>query len=111
RNDADTKLLDSVILKANTIINEKAQSDYLDNAYFLIAEANFLKGNFYNAAEFYSYIYSNYPKETELAQLSRINKAYALLSLNNIDGANAMLDSALKYSEGSNETRADLFAL
>lgn len=111
KNDTDTKLLDSVILKANTIINKKTKSDYLDNAYFLIAEANFLKGNFYDAAEFYSYIYSNYPKETELAQLSRMNKARALLSLNNIEGANAMLDSALKYSEGSNETLADLFAL
>lgn len=109
--DIDAQLLDSVILKANTIINKKTQSDYLDNAYFLIAEANFLKGNFYDATEFYSYVYSTYPKELELAQRSRINKAKALLSLDDVQGATAMLDSALKYSESSKEVLADLFAL
>lgn len=111
KNDTETHLLDSVILKANTIINNKAQSDFLDDAYFLIGEANFLKGNFFDAAEFYSYVYSNYPKEPELAQLSRINKARALLSLNNIGGATKMLDSALKYAELSKKASVDLFAL
>jgi len=111
KNDSDTKLLDSVILKANTIINNKAQSDFLDDAYFLIAEANFLKGNFFDAAEFYSYVYSRYPDEHQLAQLSRINKSRALLSLNNVSGATAMLDSALKYADVSTNTHADLLAL
>lgn len=112
QRDNEVQLLDSVILKANTIINKKTHSDYLDDAYFLIAEANFLKGNFYSAAEFYSYIYTNYPKESELAQRSRINKAKALLSLGDVHGATAMLDSAWKYSKSSKkEVLSDLFAL
>ncbi|WP_407426459.1 tetratricopeptide repeat protein [Arcticibacter sp.] len=110
RKDRDTKLLDSVILKANSIIYNKAQSDFLDDAYFLIAEANFLKGNFFDAAEFYSYVYSTYPNDPELAQLSRINKARALMLLNNVSGATAVLDSAFKYAETSDNIHPDLFA-
>ncbi|PRY53559.1 hypothetical protein B0I27_10324 [Arcticibacter pallidicorallinus] len=111
RNDTDTQLLDSVIFKANKIINSKAQSDFLNDAYFLIAEANFLKGNFFDAAEFYTYVYANFPGEQDLAQRARINKARALLSLNNVRGATAMLDTALKYDRISENTKADLFAL
>lgn len=109
--DTDTQLLDSVIFKANKIINNKAQSDFLNDAYFLIAEANFLKGNFFDAAEFYTYVYANFPGEHDLAQLARINKARALLSLNNVHGATAMLDTAWKYLRISENTQADLYAL
>src|SRR5690606_920021 len=95
----DTKVLDSVIHKANIIIREKSESKYVDDAYFLIAEANFLKGNFYDAAEFYHYVYTTYPKETKLARLARAKKALTLLALHNPGGASAVLDSATKESD------------
>ena len=65
---AEIKKLDDAILKSNTLANEKSLSNYVDDAYFLIGKANHLKANFFNASEFFSYVYNSYPKEIELRQ-------------------------------------------
>ncbi len=59
---AEFKNLDSVIAKANTIIAEKTVSSYVDDAYYLIAKANYLKANFFNASEFFTYVFKTYPQ-------------------------------------------------
>jgi tetratricopeptide (TPR) repeat protein len=107
----ELKKMDDVILKANTIINDKSQSKYVDDAYFVIAKANFLKSNFYNATEFFSYIYLSYPKQFELKQAALAYKARALMNSDRFAEAEATLDTAFKYLETEKNSVADLYAI
>ncbi len=88
------KDLDAVIVKANLIINEKEQSHYLGDAYLLLAKANFLSANYFNASEFCSYVMHSFPEKTKLVQEAAIWKARSLLYLNNLSEAKLTLDSA-----------------
>ena len=102
--------LDEAIIKANSIINDKSQSKYVDDAYFVIAKANFLKANFYNAAEFFTYIYSSYPKQPELRQLSLVYKARSLMNSERFTEAETILDTALKNISTEKKAVADVYA-
>ncbi|EOR92717.1 TPR domain protein [Arcticibacter svalbardensis MN12-7] len=110
--ESNSKSLDSVIQKANSIILKKTESKYVDDAYFLIAEANFQKANYFDAAEFYTYIYTSYPDDLRLSQLAKSRKARALIQLNYPFQAEAILDSAfvLKNAPSSKEALTDLYA-
>ncbi|MBC7744109.1 MAG: tetratricopeptide repeat protein [Flavobacterium sp.] len=106
----ELKKLDEAILKANSIINDKVQSKYVDDAYFIIAKANFLKSNFYNATEFFTYIYGSYPKQTELRQLSLVFKARSLINSERFNDAKSVLDTAFKYVNTKSKSVAGLYA-
>ena len=110
-SQSEIKKLDDAILKANTIVNEKFQSKFVDDAYFVIARANQLKSNFYNAAEFYTYIYQSYPKDKELKQAALAYKARALISSGRFEEAETTLDTAFKYIESEKRSAADLHAI
>jgi tetratricopeptide (TPR) repeat protein len=92
----ESKILDSVIQKTNSIVAEKIKSNYVDDAYFLKGKANYLKGNYFNSYEFFDYVYNTYPEEKELKQASLVWKARAQLQLNNLAKAAIALDSAFK---------------
>lgn len=109
--ESNGPLLDSIIQKANSIILQKSESKYVDDAYFLIAEANFQKANYFDAAEFYTYIYTSYPEEISLSQLAKSRKARALIQLNYPYQAESTLDSAFKQIEHSESALADLYAI
>lgn len=106
----EVKKLDEAIVKANVIINEKSQSRYVDDAYFLIAKANHLKSNFFNAAEFFTYVIRSYPKQNELKQEALAWKARSLISSNRLQEAEATLDTAFKYLDIKQNTAADVYA-
>lgn len=89
--------LDEVITKANTIINEKAQSKYVDDAYFLIAKANYYKSNFFNATEFLTYLITSNPNNKKIKLAAFTWKAKALTALERYSEAQENLDSASKY--------------
>ncbi|MEO8794871.1 MAG: tetratricopeptide repeat protein [Daejeonella sp.] len=110
-SEPELKKLDEVILKANTIVNEKFQSKYVDDAYFLIAEANHLKSNFYNAIEYFTYVYNSFPKEKELRQASLAYKIRSLISADRMEEAKSTLDSAFKYINTEKKSVADLNAI
>ena len=107
----ELKKLDDAILKGNAIINDKSQSKYVDDAYLLIAKANFLKSNFYNASEFFTYIYESYPKQAELKQAALAYKARSLLNSERFTEAKAALDTAFKHIESESKSVADLYAI
>lgn len=107
---AETKKLDEVIAKANKIVNEKSQSNYVGDAYFLIAKANHLKANYFNAAEFFTYIYSSYPKEIALRQTALAWKARSLMALERFEEAEATLDTALKSITTDKTSAAGIYA-
>ena len=103
--------LDQAILKANTIANEKSQSKYVDEAYLLIGKANHLKSNFFNAVEFFDYVYQNYPKEKEIKQASLAWKTRSLIASDRLEEAYSSIDSALKYVNTEKKSVADIFAI
>lgn len=109
-SQAEIKNLDEAILKANTIANEKSLSNYVDDAYFLIGKANHLKANFYNASEFFTYVYNTYPEEKELRQAALAWKARSLMESERFEEAEAILDTAFKYINTEKESVADIYA-
>ena len=109
-SQSEFKKLDDAILKANTIANQKSLSKYVDNAYFLIGKANHLKSNFYNAVEYFNYVYLNYPKEKEIKQASLAWKTRSLIASNRLDEAEASIDSALRYIRSEKKSVSDIYA-
>lgn len=109
-SEGEFKNLDEAILKANTIANEKSLSQYVDDAYFLIGKANHLKSNFYNASEFFSYVYNSYPEEKEIRQAALAWKARSLIASNRFEEAESTLDSAFKYIQTEKKSVADIYA-
>ncbi|HEY1010498.1 MAG TPA: hypothetical protein VGE58_10325 [Daejeonella sp.] len=107
---AEVKNLDEAILKANVIVNEKSRSNYVDDAYFLIAKANHLKANFYNASEFFTYVYKSYPEEKELRQAALAWMARSLIESERFKEAENALDTALKYIAIEKESVGDIYA-
>ncbi len=107
----ELKKLDDAILKANTIANEKSHSKYVDDAYFLIGKANHFKSNFYNAVEFFNYVYSNYPAQKEIRQASLAWKARSLIASDRLEEAEATIDSALKYIRTEKKSVSDIYAV
>ena len=107
----ELKRLDEAIIKANTIANEKSLSKYVDDAYFLIGKANHFKSNFYNAVEFFNYVYINYPAQKEIRQASLAWKARSLIASDRLEEAEAAIDSALKYIRTEKKSVADIYAV
>lgn len=90
------KDLEEVISKANRIIQIKEQSRYLGDAYFLLGRANYLNGHYFNAVEFFDYVYRNYPKQQILRQEALVWKSRSLLNLNELSKADSALKIAFK---------------
>lgn len=61
-----TASLNEVIKRANTIALEKSASTWVDDGYLLLAKAEYYKGNFFNAAEYFDYVSLNYTGKKEI---------------------------------------------
>lgn len=107
----ELKKLDDAIVKANTIANEKSLSKYVDDAYFLIGKANHFKSNFFNAVEFFNYVYNNYPAQKEIRQASLAWKARSLIASDRMEEAETAIDSALRYIRTEKKSAADIYAI
>ncbi|MGB4774550.1 MAG: hypothetical protein WBP45_05230, partial [Daejeonella sp.] len=110
-SQVEIKNLDNAIFKLNGIVNDKFQSKYVDDAYFLIAKANYLKSNFFNAIEFFNYVYTSYPKENKIKQAALQLKARSLIQLNQLAEAESIIDSALKYKDTEKRAVSDIYAV
>ena len=107
---AESANLDKAILKANIVANEKSQSRFVDDAYVLIGIANYLKADFYNSVEYFTYVYKGYPKEKDNRQAALIWRGRALMQLHRMAEAEASLDTALKYLKTSKKMVAEAYA-
>ncbi len=107
---AESANLDKAILKANTVANEKSQSRFVDDAYVLIGIANYLKTDFYNSVEYFTYVYKGYPKEKDNRQAALIWRGRAQMQLHHFPEAEASLDTALKYLKTSKKMVAEAYA-
>ncbi len=101
--------LNTVIAKVNKIAIEKYESNWLDDAYLLLADAEYLKRDFYNAIEYDSYVSLTFPRENKnklAAYLGQVKSDFAL-DLN--DEADSVLKLAISLN--SKYQKDDLEAL
>jgi tetratricopeptide (TPR) repeat protein len=95
----ETNNLNEVIKKVNTIALEKYESNWLDDSYLLLARAEYLKGDYYNAVEYYSYVSLTFPKEKKNKLAAYLGQVKSDFALENIQEADSVLQLAtqLKY--------------
>jgi tetratricopeptide (TPR) repeat protein len=97
----ESENLIGVIDRSNKIALEKYQSNWLDDAFLLIAKSYYLKGDYYNALEYYSYVSLTFPKEKKnkvAAYIGEIKNDFALNLYSDADSIIEKADSLnLKY--------------
>lgn len=103
-------LMDSVAGKARVVINEKAKSKYVGEACFLTGQANYLKGNYFNALEFFTYTANTYADEPVHRQAALVWKARALMQLGNQTEAGLVLDTVFLRLEKDRQSMGMAFA-
>ncbi|MEJ5994747.1 gliding motility protein [Pedobacter sp. Du54] len=107
---SENKELDDITLKAQTIVSEKNFSNYIDEAYMLLGKANFYKGNYYNAAEYFDYVERAYKKNKNV-YLNALNwKARTYMQLQNDKMALRLLDSVAVTLDSVKRGKADPLA-
>lgn len=107
---AHTQLMDSVIEKSRRVINEKDEGKYIKDAYFLMGKANYLKGNYYNASEFFAYVAQTYTDQPKLRQPAFIWQARSLMQLGAMQEAAVALDSAFVGMSQHKRSRGHAYA-
>jgi len=96
---AANKQLDEVITKGQTIINDKSFSNYIDDAYMLLGKANYLKGNYFIASEYFDYTAKTYNSDLKMFIMAMNWKARSQMELNNMVLADKIIDTMLRASD------------
>ncbi len=109
-DDDTAHLLDSVVGKANRIIFEKKKSDYVDDAYVMLAEASYLKGDLYSASEYYQYVYKQFPSMKNQGLNALVARTICLIQSGFTSEAASTIDTILKYREAKTGITARLEA-
>ena len=110
KDPAGSKQIDEVIKKAQVIILEKSYSNYLDDAYNLLGKAQFYKGNYFNAAEYFDYTTKNYRKN-EKSYIEALNwKARSLMQVRRLSEASPLLDTLAYTIAGLKKNAAEPLA-
>lgn len=99
------QLMDSLIQKAYKIVNDKQESKYVNEAFLVIGRANYLKGNYHNAIEFFNHLVRSSEEQTEYLPLAYAWKSRALLQIGKSDLAGLMVDSAFITLDDNRNTR------
>lgn len=100
------QLMDSLIQKAYKIINDKQESRYVNEAYFILGKANYFKGSYHTAIEFFNnLIRSSIPTSSEYQAPSYAWKSRALLQIGKTQQAKLAIDSAFVFLDENKETR------
>lgn len=104
------QLMDSVIKKGYDIVNEKSESKYVSEGHYLIAQANYLKGSYYTAIEFFSYLIKHSEDHPEYVPLAYAWKSRAMHQIGRHDAAAVIIDSAFMFMDDNKETETFLHA-
>lgn len=105
-----TTLMDSVLGKTKRVIDEKAKSRFTDDAYYLMGRANYLKGNYHQAAAFFAYVANAYPEAKNQRQLAWIGQIRSLMQLGSYAETSPVWDSVFTYLDDHKSTRAQVYA-
>ena len=95
---SQTENLNEVVSRANRIALEKFQSKWVDDAFLLLAKSEYLKGNYYNAIEYFGYVSSNFPEEKKNTIEGLLWQGKSNFAINNYE----LADSILKYAYAKN---------
>jgi len=93
------KQLDDIISKGQTIINDKSYSNYIDDAYMLLGKANYLKGNYFIASEYFDYTAKTYSSNLKTFIMAMNWKARSQMELNNMGYADKIMDTMLRAAD------------
>ncbi|MFD1629491.1 tetratricopeptide repeat protein [Pseudopedobacter beijingensis] len=96
--DAGSDKLNEVIAKANRIALEKYESNWVDDAFLLLAKAEYYKTNFFNAAEYFSYVSQNFPKDQANTVDALVWHARSLFALDKNKEADSVLQRAYQMN-------------
>lgn len=102
------KELDEVVVKANKIISIKEQSNYIDDAYLLLAKAAHLRGDYFNSVEYCGYITRSFRQNVKIVQQARAWQIRSLLYLNQLQQAKVLLDTAIINLTDKQKTEAGM---
>ena len=104
------KALDEVIEKSKTIITDKSLSNYVDDAYLLMGKSQFYKGNFFLAAEYFSYVAKAYDK-AKPSVIQALNwQARSYIQLQDLKHAAVTLDLLEKQLDSTKKNRDESYA-
>jgi len=87
-------MMDSLIQKAYKIVNKKDRSKFVNDAYLVIGKAHYLKGSYYTATEYFTYLSKNTADYPSLLPYAYAWKARSLLQMARIGQAKLAVDSA-----------------
>src|SRR5690606_14526466 len=99
------KAMDSLIQKAYKIVNTKQESNYVNEAYFIIGRAYYLKGSYYTAAEFFDKLIKSEQDKRDYRAEAYAWKSRALLQVHKKEAAGKAVDSACRCGDGNRKTR------
>lgn len=100
------QLMDSLVQKAYKIINNKLESKYINEAYLIVGKANYFKGSYYTAAEYFEYLKKSSETQPEYKPVAYAWKSRALLQIGRLPQASAAVDSAFMFLDDSEANRA-----
>jgi len=89
------KLLDESIANSYIVLDKYPESKYVDDAYFIISKARFLKSEYPLSIEYLDRLISEFPASVYINE-AKIRKAYAQLRMGQVDSSRYKLDDILK---------------
>jgi len=105
------KAMDSLIQKAYKIVNSKQESRYINDAYFLIGRAYYMKGSYYTASAFFDKLIQDArPDQESFKALAYAWKSRAYLQLGKLDAAGYLVDSAFIFLDDDAKTKTFVHA-
>ena len=104
------KELEDITKKAQAIIAEKNQSNYIDEAYLLLGKTNFYQSEFFNSVAYFDYTATTF-KSNKKTYLKALNwKARSLIQLNDSVAAKKALDTVKNYIDSVKKNKAEPLA-
>ena len=100
------KLLDDVVKNALIVIEKYPDSKYIDDAYFILARATFLKQEYAKSEKYIRLLLENEPNSIFVLE-ANIWLSYIFLKINNLDECDLVLSSL----ESLNHTNKSLFLI
>jgi tetratricopeptide (TPR) repeat protein len=107
---ADSKTLDEIAQKAQTIVAEKGLSNYLDEAYTLLAKTNFYKGNYFTASAYFDYTAKAFGANHNIFVNAMTWKARSQMQLNEDENVIKVLDTVSLFLDSVKKHKAEPLA-
>ena len=106
----NTKTLDEIAQKAQVIIAEKGLSNYVDEAYLLLAKTNFYRGSYFTAAAYFDYTAKAYHKDRKVYLTAMTWKARSLMQLDDDELAIKVLDTVQFFLDSVKNGKSESLA-